>query len=356
MAHIGRTSFSPFIRSVVCQTKNNPSVMMWKQKLSTDTKDFWVDYQVERLANCTPLEFCKKAYSRYHPVILTGLIDHWPALNKWNEDYFHELLDDKPISVNLTPDGRADSVQSVDYEGVRGDYFVYPAEVQMTMKEFFHLFHLKDEIVPYLSQQNDNLRREFHELLVDMDLDLPLAELFESKEPEAVNLWIGDERSVSSIHKDHFENFYAVISGEKTFTLMPPTDIAFLPELTYPALKYEATFSHEDGEEGEGKISGLRLTKDGCPADMLSWISVDPDDESTHSSWSDKHLCNPIRCTVRAGEILYIPAMWYHRVSQNCMTIAVNMWYDQRFDFRYVFYEHISDRKHNLSEKDALND
>ena len=28
--------------------------------------------------------------------------------------------------------------------------------------------------------------------------------------PEAVNLWIGDERSVTSWHKDPFENIYAV--------------------------------------------------------------------------------------------------------------------------------------------------
>ena len=31
--------------------------------------------------------------------------------------------------------------------------------------------------------------------------------------------------------------------------------------------------------------------------------------------------------------------MWYHYVTQTCLTIAVNYWYDQRFDFRYVFYQ-----------------
>lgn len=33
--------------------------------------------------------------------------------------------------------------------------------------------------------------------------------------PEAINLWIGDERSVTSFHKDHFENMYGVIRGTK---------------------------------------------------------------------------------------------------------------------------------------------
>ena len=33
--------------------------------------------------------------------------------------------------------------------------------------------------------------------------------------PEATNLWIGDERSVTSFHKDHYENMYAVLCGTK---------------------------------------------------------------------------------------------------------------------------------------------
>jgi len=31
--------------------------------------------------------------------------------------------------------------------------------------------------------------------------------------PDATNLWIGDERSVTSFHKDHYENIYCVIRG-----------------------------------------------------------------------------------------------------------------------------------------------
>lgn len=41
--------------------------------------------------------------------------------------------------------------------------------------------------------------------------------------PDATNIWIGTEKSVSSLHKDPYENFYIVISGAKTFTLLPAT-------------------------------------------------------------------------------------------------------------------------------------
>ena len=71
------------------------------------------------------------------------------------------------------------------------------------------------------------------------------------RSPDAVNLWIGDEKSVTSIHSgtpsktsmplvflrcvslthvrtraltDPYENIYTVIRGAKYFTLLPPTD------------------------------------------------------------------------------------------------------------------------------------
>ncbi len=79
----------------------------------------------------------------------------------------------------------------------------------MTMNTFLDMIEQvqDDDAVPYLSLQNDNFRTSFESLHEDVQLSLPLAnESFNLEGPEAVNLWIGDERSVSSIHKDHFEN------------------------------------------------------------------------------------------------------------------------------------------------------
>lgn len=57
--------------------------------------------------------------------------------------------------------------------------------------------------------------------------------------PEAVNLWIGNEFSETSFHKDHYENLYAVITGEKHFLLLPPTDVHRMYIREYPAAQYE---------------------------------------------------------------------------------------------------------------------
>mmetsp|Transcript_7864 Transcript_7864/g.7927 ORF Transcript_7864/g.7927 Transcript_7864/m.7927 type:complete len:501 (-) Transcript_7864:10-1512(-) len=237
------------------------------------------------------------------------------------------------------------------------DVFVYPLECYMTTQLFKDMIlnpH-SDDAVPYLSLQNDNLRVDMAELMEDIQPSLEIAdEAFGMQQPEAVNLWIGDERSVSSLHKDHFENMYAVISGEKTFTLLPPTDIMYLDEREYPTRKYQLrNKKHPDSVDSDQivlhdrlKHENLELYESENPSEKIPWISTDPEDPLILIKNPKFKYAHPLRCRVQEGEILYIPAMWFHRVSQTRLTIAVNYWYDQKFDFRYVFYQSVKRFKH----------
>ena len=56
--------------------------------------------------------------------------------------------------------------------------------------------------------------------------------------PEAENFWMGYDQSVSSLHKDPYENFYTTISGEKHFTLLPPIDVLYLEEQEFRKAKW----------------------------------------------------------------------------------------------------------------------
>jgi jumonji domain-containing protein 7 len=306
--------------------------------LAEDTTDYWTDVHVPILDYPTLFDFAREGLMRYHPVILrnTSVIE-WPALYAWNDEYLSEKLAETEISVSLTPDGCADSVQSLRIAGKVEERFVYPAEIKITMQHFLTtLGYPSSSYVPYLSQQNDNLRTECNVLLDDIDKRSPLDDLFNAPNgPEAVNLWIGDERSVSSLHKDHFENMYIVISGAKTFTLLPPTDIAFLPINTYPTARYQANPNPNYTKHSIQDEYILELTTCNCPSEQIEWIPIDP---NKRVSAVQRHpwfrYTRPLHCTVYPGEMLYIPAMWYHRVSQECKTVAVNYWYDMRFDFR----------------------
>ena len=79
-------------------------------------------------------------------------------------------------------------------------------------------------------QENDNLRNEYATLFSHVEKDIPWARIALQEEPEAINLWIGNSRSVTALHKDNYENIYVQIRGEKHFTLLPPLTYACVAE------------------------------------------------------------------------------------------------------------------------------
>eukprot|EP00903_Cladosiphon_okamuranus_P016618 g15329.t2 len=227
--------------------------------------------------------------------------------------------------------------------------------------------------VPYLSHQNDSLRQEFPGLMEDVEPFLALAGEAFGNEPDAVNLWIGDDRSVSAVHKDHYENMYCVVRGEKLFTLLPPSDVLFLYEQDYAS----GTYRQRRGKTGE--LGGFEVELD--RGATVPWIPVDPacpdlekyplfryaspvqcrvgpghlsvqreardDGKNRRCSRSLVEIRNlgfgsrtPVAATllIIAVDILYLPALWYHRVAQKGVTIAVNYWHDMQFDHKYVYY------------------
>ena len=58
-------------------------------------------------------------------------------------------------------------------------------------------------------------------------------------QPDAINFWMGGNRSITSTHKDPYENLYAVVRGSKTFTLFPPTCVPFMPYALFSLAKYQ---------------------------------------------------------------------------------------------------------------------
>ena len=63
---------------------------------------------------------------------------------------------------------------------------------------------------------------------------------------------------------------------------------------------------------------------------------------------------HPVKVLVSEGEMLYIPSLWYHRVTQTTETIGINYWYDMKFDSPhwcyFNFLQNLKERDMNLSE------
>ncbi|KAK2892322.1 hypothetical protein Q8A73_017987 [Channa argus] len=148
----------------------------------------------------------------------------------------------------------------------------------------------------------------------------------DGKCPDAVNFWLGEAKAITSMHKDHYENLYCVVSGEKTFILLPPTDRPFIPYGVYQP----AVYLQRDNGEFE--------VVDQSDSEKVPWIPLDPLDPDLER-YPQYCRASPVRCSVKAGEMLYLPSMWFHHVQQSHGCIAVNFWYDMDYDIKYNYFQ-----------------
>ncbi|KAF0724048.1 hypothetical protein AaE_009816, partial [Aphanomyces astaci] len=312
------------------------------EQLSEDSKDFWTPRSIARIPQPTPLEFYRNYVSKNIPVIITNAMDSWPAMAKWTNEYLVDTLGETQVTVDVTPFGYGDAVvrHSIvhtwhplthPFQTTVGtdNVFVMPEERSMSFRDFLAILHDPCfDGVPYLSHQNDSLRDQFPALVDDVDPMLAFASEAFGNTPEAVNLWIGDERAVSTMHKDHYENMYCVVRGRKHFTLLPPSDVAFLYETEYPTGRYRSTRETTIHDETSTILHECRTHPSWSIAmqdnnDLTPWIPVNPLHPQVEKYPLTKHL-QPLVVTLEAGETLYLPSLWYHRATQLTETVAVN--------------------------------
>jgi hypothetical protein len=71
----------------------------------------------------------------------------------------------------------------------------------------------------YIQSQNDNINSSFQDLLGDIPKEISFASVALGKPPDAVNFWMGNSQSTTSLHRDPYENIYHMVAGTKTFIL-----------------------------------------------------------------------------------------------------------------------------------------
>ena len=123
------------------------------------------------------------------------------------------------------------------------------------------------------------------------------------------------------------------IVGQKHFVLLPPIEQPCVNERelaqnSYAPSSTKTTTSPSDNE----KILEITPQPSSPPIPVPTW---DPDSPSLHRT-PYSHLSRPLRVTLEAGDMLYLPAQWYHKVSQSSgpegFACAVNYWYDMSFE------------------------
>ncbi|KAJ7548776.1 hypothetical protein O6H91_07G026400 [Diphasiastrum complanatum] len=313
------------------------------QKLCREVRELSLgsNGEIDRLEGpLVPIRFLREYVMPGKPCIITGAVNHWKALQLWSNHYLASVLRDQDVSIYFTPNGFADSV--VDLQEMHSQF---NCQLEKTENEEDEVSFSKQQIndrcvgndltaeeprfwfvtshvekipfpealreivevnksgrgVAYAQHQNNCFLSEFGLLASDAEVHIPWATEAFGGLPEAVNLWIGNEKGVTSFHKDHYENMYVMVAGEKHFTLLPPVDVHRLYVRSYPSASFKRS--------QDGKTFSIEKN---LPIAMVPWASVDP----YPSALKEEHAIKlfpryfqgelPFTCTLKAGEILYL--------------------------------------------------
>lgn len=318
------------------------------------------------------------------PCVIVDLIQSWPAMEKWqNDDYLFQLdrrqrTSPEPtiVTVALTPNGRADCITDVTFasnsDGNDAEcerIFMAPAEHRMSLPDLWDCIRFAKEhalltaplqvdltgssttrkyrpsaatehcAIPYCQLQNNCLETEFQHLRGDVTDNVKrLGERLFGNPCDAANVWIGTGLSVSSMHQDWYENLYAVVRGVKEFLMIPPWESALVRREKVRSATYVLN-------KDEDPLKLQFDSKIQIDSEEMEWIGVDLEDSPEHElvyrnpEIVDVHA---VKVEVSAGEVLFLPAMWLHRVAQrearlpngeeDTCIVAVNYWYDMQMD------------------------
>lgn len=271
--------------------------------------------------------------ARNRPFVLRNGAATFPARRKWSAQYLKDVMRGQTVNVAMTPHGNADSV--VQLPSGAGSVFVKPYETESLFEDVLDTIQAQEKHgtayagpTLYAQTQNDNLRNEYATLFADVPTSIPFARIALEQEPDAINFWLGNSHSTTALHKDNYENIYVQILGNKQFVLLPPVEAPCVNEKAVLAATYQPKAMTADHE-----MTHLVMAVDE-PEEYVPFATWDPDEPAVNATPYSR-LSQPLRVTLQEGDMLYLPALWYHKVSQSCseegICCAVNYWYDLDF-------------------------
>lgn len=271
------------------------------------------------------------------PVIITGALDTWQALSKWTNTFFRDNYGDRKVHIKLTPDGNFEGVELAslfeNYETFKIPASVYkqlpypdlvvvrPATANMNISEFIDII----EHVSNGSRKGFSGYLEYSsiaDIIPELETDIDTMPFFDNMlKLEHTNIWLSDGNTLGKLHFDPFDNFLCQLSGKKEVILFEPHDNTQLYEAHIPeAMLYynisTRTFYRKELVDTTSMVMS--------PVDILK------PNYQRFPKFADTY---PMNCTISEGEVLFMPAFWWHEVQSHPnrnqgRNLAVNYWYE----------------------------
>lgn len=230
---------------------------------------------IPRVTNLSSDSFHRDYYAANRPVIISDVVPRWPALGKWNTEFFRDRFGGSLIRFQK---GRSKN----DHRDSFADH-----TVEASVSEFLDLSESPstDTCPPYIIAHDHLLDRpEFRELFNDLIFDPRY--LDGSNAAGRVFFWMGPRGTATPMHRDLGNVYLAQIRGRKLVRMVPSRQL----HLMYNEVGYhsEADFDNLD-------FNAFPLLKDAIVAETI----------------------------ISPGDLLFIPIGWWHYVKSLDETISV---------------------------------
>lgn len=230
---------------------------------------------VERVANISEDDFLRHYYSRNRPVILTGMMDDWPAMTKWTPEFLRSRYGDELVEVQF--DRKTEPIADVYLEG-------HTREIRFG--EYIDLVLSSGSTNEFYLTANDRLLERPSMAALWDDFSFFPNLLNPGTTEGKVFLWFGPAGTISPLHRDKVNVLMTQVSGRKRVTLVSSNQLH--------RVYNETSF----------------------------WSEVDavsPDYEQ-FPRFADVHRYEVL---LEPGEALFLPVAWWHRVE--AVDISINV-------------------------------
>ena len=248
---------------------------------------------IERRHRLSRDAFLREYYSVNRPVIITGMMDDWPARD-WTPAHLAAQFSDRQVQVQA---GRNANIR---YE-MEGDKHRETLRFGDFMQQVMHGGQSNDI---YMTASNGGANAQAMAGLWDGIVQIP--EYLDASNPANRGFfWIGPAGTITPTHHDLTNNFMAQIMGRKRVRLVDSLQAAHL----YNSLH---VFSDVD-------LEAIDYTR--FPA--MRAVTV-------------------LECDLAPGELLFIPVGWWHHVRSLDISVTVtfvNFVFDNDFSSTYTTYQ-----------------